>query len=148
MKKSSIFCILIASLIMVTGCKKDQDTVTLSAVINQPSKVFINSDRYPCWESGDNIYVNDAAYPVSDVNTSNRTVARWHHPPTAIVPSILPASSLKAPTSLTTLCKSIYLPFKNTKEPMSAASHIKKSVFPWVPISQMAAPCVLATSAL
>ena len=76
MKKSSIFCILVASLIMMTGCKKDQDTVTLSAVINQPSKVFINSDRYPCWESGDNIYVNDAAYPVSDVNTSNRTVAK------------------------------------------------------------------------
>lgn len=76
MKKSSIFCIFIASLIFVTGCKKDQDTVTLSAVINQPSKVFINSDRYPCWESGDNIYVNDAAYPVSDVNTSNRTVAK------------------------------------------------------------------------
>ena len=76
MKKSSIFCILVASLILMTGCKKDQDTVTLSAVINQPSKVFINSDRYPCWESGDNIYVNDAAYPVSDVNTSNRTVAK------------------------------------------------------------------------
>ncbi len=76
MKKSSIFCIFIASLIFVTGCKKDQDTVTLSAVINQPSKVFINSDRFPCWESGDIIYVNDAAYQVSDINTNNRTVAK------------------------------------------------------------------------
>ncbi len=79
MKKSSIFCIFIASLIFVTGCKKDQDTVTLSAVINQPSKVFINDQNYPCWESGNNpdmIYVNDAPYPVSDVEPNNRTVAK------------------------------------------------------------------------
>ena len=79
MKKSSIYCILIASLILVTGCKKDQDTVTLSAVINQPSKVFINDQNYPCWESGNNpdmIYVNDAPYPVSDVEPNNRTVAK------------------------------------------------------------------------
>lgn len=77
MKKSSIFCILIASLILVTGCKKDQDTVTLSAVINQPSKVFINSDRYPCWEGGDAIYINDNSYSINgnSINNSNRTIA-------------------------------------------------------------------------
>lgn len=77
MKKSSIFCIFIASLILVTGCKKDQDTVTLSAVINQPSKVFINSDRYPCWEGGDAIYINDNSYSINgnSINNSNRTIA-------------------------------------------------------------------------
>ena len=75
MKKSSIFCILIASLIMMTGCKKDQDTVTLSAVINQPSKVFINSDRYPCWETNDPIFINNDTYVITSVNQYNRTVA-------------------------------------------------------------------------
>ena len=72
MKKSSIYCILIASLILVTGCKKDQDTVTLSAVINQPSKVFINSDRYPCWEGGDAIYINDNSYSINPLPHSRQ----------------------------------------------------------------------------
>ena len=124
MKKSSIFCILIASLIMMTGCKKDQDTVTLSAVINQPSKVFINSDRFPCWESGDNIYVNDAAYPVSDVNTSNRTVAKLQvASSTNGYRAIYPASIVPEGSDILNNTVQVNLPCRQKKKKKNPSSH-------------------------
>ncbi len=77
MKKYSIICIFLATFVLLNGCKKDQDTVTLSAVINHPSKVFINDQRYPCWEGGDAIYINDDSYSINgnSINTNNRTIA-------------------------------------------------------------------------
>ena len=66
MKKQYLLAAAIATL-LATGCQKEQELVTLGAVISQPSKTYIN-DRYPCWSEGDEVYVNDAAYPVSAIS--------------------------------------------------------------------------------
>ena len=77
MKKSSIL-LLLTALLMLTGCKKEQDFVTLRAVINQTTKSYIGQigdDRYPFWESNDKIYINDQAYDLQNVDDTYAEVA-------------------------------------------------------------------------
>ena len=59
----TLFVALMATL--VTGCKKEEGTVTLGAMIQKPvnSKVYID-DHTPCWHNGDEVYINNTAYPV------------------------------------------------------------------------------------
>ena len=58
----SFFAVLLA--LSAVSCKKDQDVVTLNAVIQKvsnDSKVYIN-DHTPYWHNGDQIRINDADY--------------------------------------------------------------------------------------
>ena len=59
----TIFATLMAT--FVTGCKKEEGTVTLGAVIQNPAdnKVYID-DHTPCWHNGDEVYINTTAYPI------------------------------------------------------------------------------------
>ncbi len=59
----TIFAALMAT--FVTGCKKEEGTVTLGAVIQNPAdnKVYID-DHTPCWHNGDEVYINNTTYPV------------------------------------------------------------------------------------
>lgn len=59
----TIFATLMAT--FVTGCKKEEGTVTLGAVIQKPAdnKVYID-DHTPCWHNGDEVYINTTAYPI------------------------------------------------------------------------------------
>ena len=59
----TIFAALMATL--VTGCKKEEGTVTLGAVIHKPAdnKVYID-DHTPCWHNGDEVYINTTSYPI------------------------------------------------------------------------------------
>ena len=66
MKKQHIFFSFFAALLAISAvsCQKDQDAVTLNAVIqkvNNDSKVYIN-DHTPYWHNGDQIRINDADY--------------------------------------------------------------------------------------
>ena len=66
MKKQYIIFSFFAALLAVSAvsCKKDQDVVTLNAVIQKvsnDSKVYIN-DHTPYWHNGDQIRINDADY--------------------------------------------------------------------------------------
>ena len=66
MKKQYIIFSFFAALLAVSAvsCKKDQDVVTLNAVIQKvsnDSKVYIN-DHTPYWHNGDQITINDADY--------------------------------------------------------------------------------------
>jgi len=74
MKKILFLSTLLAALLLSTSCQKEQELVTLGAVINQPAKTYIN-DRYPCWNEGDQVYVNTAAYPVSAISGSSAQIA-------------------------------------------------------------------------
>lgn len=70
MRKISLV-LLAAAMIFAAGCKKDHDTVTLSASIdyNNSSKLYINGVT-PCWNGGDNadqVFVNSQIRPVSNV---------------------------------------------------------------------------------
>ena len=66
MKKQYIIFSFIAALLAFSAvsCKKDQDVVTLNAVIQKvsnDSKVYIN-DHTPYWHNGDQIRINDVDY--------------------------------------------------------------------------------------
>ncbi len=66
MKKQHIIFTFFAALLALgaVSCQKDQDVVTLNAVIqkvNNDSKVYIN-DHTPYWHNGDQIRINDADY--------------------------------------------------------------------------------------
>ncbi len=65
MKKSYFFFAVVALVALVAGCKKDQELVTLGAVIESPSKTYINDSRYPCWHNGDKVYINTSTYTIS-----------------------------------------------------------------------------------
>ena len=66
MKKQHIIFTFFAALLALgaVSCQKDQDVVTLNAVIqkaNNDTKVYIN-DHTPYWHNGDQIRINDADY--------------------------------------------------------------------------------------
>lgn len=66
MKKQYIIYSFFAALLALSAvsCQKDQDAVTLNAVIQKvsnDSKVYIN-DHTPYWHNGDQIRINDADY--------------------------------------------------------------------------------------
>jgi len=72
MKKYYILAAAIATL-LATGCQKEQELVSLEAEISQPAKTYIDN-RYPCWNEGDEVYVNSAAYPVSAISGSSARI--------------------------------------------------------------------------
>jgi surface protein len=74
MKKILFISTLIATLLLASSCNKDQELVTLGAVISQPGKTYID-DRYPCWNNGDQVYVNNTAYPISAASGSSAQIA-------------------------------------------------------------------------
>ena len=77
MKKNSIICILLAILVLMTGCNKEQDFVTLNAVIDQPTKVYIGNvgnDKYPFWNTGDKVYINDDQYELQNISNTTASI--------------------------------------------------------------------------
>ncbi len=60
MKKLFLFFALLAGIAVMTGCKKDQDVVTLKAAIDQDTKAYFgNTARtLPYWNAGDKVKVN------------------------------------------------------------------------------------------
>ena len=74
MKKILFLSTLIAAVLLTSSCQKEQELVTLGAVISQPGKTYID-DRYPCWNNGDQVYVNNAAYPISAASGSSAQIA-------------------------------------------------------------------------
>jgi surface protein len=74
MKKTLFLSTLIAAVLLASSCQKEQELVTLGAVISQPGKTYID-DRYPCWNNGDQVYVNNATYPISAASGSSAQIA-------------------------------------------------------------------------
>ena len=107
MKKILFLSTLLAAVLLATSCQKEQELVTLGAVINQPTKTYIN-DRYPCWNEGDQVYVNTDAYPVSAISGSSAQIAdvvgadayRAIYPATLVTPGSNIATSATIPVTL------------------------------------------------
>ena len=77
MKKISIICILLATFVLMTGCKKEQDFVTLNAVIDHLAKVYIGNvgnDKYPFWNTGDKVYINDDQYELQSISNTTASI--------------------------------------------------------------------------
>lgn len=82
MRKVFMFCALVAGIAMMTGCQKEQGTITLKAVISQDSKAYIGDGNYPYWHTSDLVKINNVQYgfaagtvdgtyaTISDVTTS------------------------------------------------------------------------------
>lgn len=68
MRKLFIFSIVLAGIAIMVGCKKEQDGVSLKAVISNESKAYIGTDNYPFWESGDEVNINGRKYPLSNIS--------------------------------------------------------------------------------
>lgn len=119
MKKNYILCILLTGIVLMTSCKKDQDFVTLRAVIDQPSKVYINSDRYPYWNEGDKVYVNNNSYVLQNISSTTAeipNVASTANGFRAIYPSNLVAQGTNIGESTTvpvTLSNQTYRTFED-----------------------------------
>ena len=73
MKKHYLLAVAAASLLLATSCQKEHELVTLGAEISQPAKTYIDN-RYPCWNEGDEVYVNSAVYPVSAISGSSAQI--------------------------------------------------------------------------
>ena len=66
---------MVAALVLQTGCKKEQEFVTLGVDIQRSNaKMYINGDNYPYWTAGDRVYVNDQSYPVTNISGSSATI--------------------------------------------------------------------------
>ena len=68
-RRHAILTLIVAAMAVLTvGCKKDKESVTLFAEIqetlNGNGKVYID-EHTPCWQNGDEVFINNATYPVS-----------------------------------------------------------------------------------
>ena len=72
-------CLLAVAGMMMTGCKKEGEKVTLKAIIDTENdgKAYLNGDNFPVWESGDPIWVNGEQKSVtpSTSTPTNGTIA-------------------------------------------------------------------------
>lgn len=107
MKKITILCAALALLATVSSCKKDQETVTLGAVIDQNAKVYVD-DHLPSWENGDQMVINDDTYAITAASggngqINNVTAARAYraiYPASLVAPGIDLAASPSVPVTL------------------------------------------------
>lgn len=65
MKKLSLLFALLAGIAVMTGCKKDQDVVTLQAVIDQNTKAYFGTSVRPYWDTDDQVCIMGAGYSSS-----------------------------------------------------------------------------------
>ena len=103
MKKNNIVCILLASLALVTSCKKDVEFVNFDAVIDHPSKVYIDENRYPCWNEGDEVKINGTAYGLENITGSSALITNVAQSDNyyAIYPTSIAQGTVGASTTVT-----------------------------------------------
>ena len=105
MKKLFFFCALFAGIAVMTGCQKDQDVVTLKAVVDQNTKAYFggadanNNLVTPYWDGNDRVYIKgltDFSTNIFGLTDRHTTVATIEGVPTSTVYcAIYPASAVK-----------------------------------------------------
>lgn len=99
MKKLFLFFALLAGISVMTGCQKDQDVVTLKAVIDQETKAFFGDDHdhLPYWDGADRVYIagpgiTPNSYPLNIQNTTFATISEV--PACSVYCAIFPATAV------------------------------------------------------
>ena len=99
MKKLFLFFALLAGIAVMTGCKKDQNVVTLKAVIDQETKAFFGDghDHLPYWDGADRVYIagpgiTPNSYPLNIQNTTFATISDV--PGSSVYCAIFPATAV------------------------------------------------------
>ncbi len=102
MKKLFLFFALLAGIAVMTGCKKDQDGVTLKAVFDQETKAYFgNTTRdLPYWDSDDQVNVNGYTRNLDPQSVSTTFATVTHVPNSSVYCAIYPADAL-VPGSMT-----------------------------------------------
>ncbi len=113
MKKRIILFALAAATIMAAGCKKDGDKTFINATITEftnDSKVFVDDDKFSCWQRGDAVLVNGEPGTISNTNNGGHTgkIALENEPTTTTLYSIYPATN--ATYNSTNNTYSVHLP--------------------------------------
>lgn len=98
-KKLFLFFALLAGIAVMTGCKKDQDVVTLKAVIDQETKAFFGDDHdhLPYWDGADRVYIagpgiTPNSYSLNIQNTTFATISDV--PACSVYCAIFPATAV------------------------------------------------------
>ena len=104
MKKIFLFFALLAGIAVMTGCQKDQDVVTLKAVIDQDTKAYFggadanNNLVTPYWDGNDEVYIKGLTeFPTNIFGLTDRytTVATIEGVrASAVYSAIYPASAV------------------------------------------------------
>jgi surface protein len=99
MKKLFVLFALLAGIAVMTGCKKDQDVVTLKAVIDQETKAFFGDghDHLPYWDDADRVYIagpgiTPNSYSLNIQNTTFATISDV--PACSVYCAIFPATAV------------------------------------------------------
>lgn len=99
MKKLFLFFALLAGIAVMTGCQKDQDVVTLKAVIDQETKAFFGDDHdhLPYWDGADRVYIagpgiTPNSYSLNIQNTTFATISDV--PASSVYCAIFPATAV------------------------------------------------------
>ena len=71
-RQHAILTLIVAAMAVLTaGCQKDKESVTLVAEIQETlssnGKAYID-EHTPCWHNGDEVFINNAAYPVKSAS--------------------------------------------------------------------------------
>lgn len=102
MKKLFLFFALLAGIAVMSGCKKDQDGVTLKAVFDQETKAYFgNTTRdLPYWDSDDQVNVNGTSYGLDARSVSTTFATITGVTTNSVYCAIYPADAL-VPGSMT-----------------------------------------------
>ena len=76
MKNRLSTLLLIAATLLVAGCNKDVNTITIKARIhdyNSDSKVYVDASNYSSWIIGDQVAINSTIATVSGLSNHNHT---------------------------------------------------------------------------
>ena len=110
MKKLFFFCALLAGIAVMTGCQKEQDVVTLKAVISTDTKAYIGTvtstnennetvvQYYPFWDEDEEVYVKGLttfttnSFPLTGQYTTVATIEGV--PSSNVYSAIYPASAV------------------------------------------------------
>ena len=96
MKKIFIYFALLAGIAVMTGCKKDQDGITLKAVFDQETKAYFgNTTRdLPYWDSDDQVNVNGTSYGLDAGSVSTTFASITGVTTNSVYCAIYPADAL------------------------------------------------------
>lgn len=102
MKKLFLFFALLAGIAVMTGCKKDQDGITLKAVIDRETKAYFGNDacNLPYWDSDDQVNVNGTSYGLDAQSVSTTFASITGVTTSSVYCAIYPANALE-PGSMT-----------------------------------------------
>ena len=97
MKKLFLFFALLAGIAVMTGCKKDQDGITLKAVFDQETKAYFgNTTRdLPYWDSDDRVNVNGTSYGLDAGSVATTFATITGVPTSSVYCAIYPANALE-----------------------------------------------------